>query len=79
MNYFDKFIKQKKGGGNYAVKWLPAVYITVEGEILDKSFKDNYNYKFLKTITEVKEHGIKQNIKFVELGERKNKQLCLFD
>ena len=40
-NYYNKYTK--KGGGNYAVKWLPTVYITVEGEILDKSFK--YIYK----------------------------------
>ena len=79
MSYFNKYIKQKKVGGNYGVKWLPTVYITVEGEILDKSFKNDYNFKFINTITEEKEHGIKQNIKFVELGERKNKQLCLFD
>lgn len=79
MSYYNKFNNKQKGGGNYAVKWLPTVYITVEGEILDKSFKDDYNFKFLNTITEEKEHGIKQNIKFVELGERKIKQLSLFD
>ena len=76
-SFYRKYTK--KGGGNYGVKWLPTVYITVEGEILDKSFKENWNYKFINTITEEKEHGIKQNIKIVELGERKNKQLCLFD
>ena len=75
--FYNKYTK--KGDGNYAVRWLPTVYITVEGEILDKSFKENYNYKFINTITEQNENGIKQNIKFVELGERKNKQLCLFD
>lgn len=78
MNYYNSFNKQQKGG-NYTAKWLPTIYITVGGEILDKSFKDDYFFKFINTITEEKGHGIKQNIKFVELGERKNKQLSLFD
>lgn len=71
MLYYDN--KNKSVGKVSKSDFWPTVYLTVEGEILDKSFKDDYNYKFINTIKEYN-NGKTQIYRIVELGSRKSKQ-----
>lgn len=71
MSYYDN--KNKSVSKMSRSDFYPTTYITVHGEILDKSFKEDYNYKFINTITD-NLNGKISKIRFVELGTRKSKQ-----
>ena len=71
MGYYDN--KNKSVGKSSKSDFYPTTYITVHGEILDKSFKDDYNYKFINTITN-KLNGKINTVRIVEIGTRKSKQ-----
>ena len=71
MNYYDN--KNKSVGKVSRSNYYPTSYITVHGEILDKSFKEDYIYKFINTIKE-NENGRIRTIRIVELETKKSKQ-----
>ena len=71
MSYYDN--KNKSVGKVSKSNYYPTSYITVHGEILDKSFKEDYNYNFINTVIE-NENGRIKTIKIVELGTKKSKQ-----